>query len=263
VGRYNGAMRIGTWNLDHGEGVLKNALRQQVLEEHGADIWVLTETSDELRPTEAHSASASEERPLGEPPQRWVTIWSRYKRLGRVKTVDGSRTVASRFATPERGAGGPGGEGEVIVFGTVLPWHSDCDAGDKNWDKFHRVVPAQGQEWVAVREQFPHATLVVAGDFNQSLAGSFYWTRQCRTELRAALDSAGLQCPTGTWPYAHGTLEQPPIDHVAVAPPLDARLEVNLVTGWHGRNHDDVELTDHSGVLVDFETVPIEGWLAR
>jgi exonuclease III len=253
-------MRIGTWNVEHARGTVPNELRRQVLESLDADIWVLTETRDELRPSPDHALTPSAPLPSGlldgsDATDRWVSIWSRFPRLGRVATADPTRTTAARFATNRDGA-------ELIVFGTVLPWHADKDDDDKNWDKFHRVVAAQAEEWAAIRAEHPHAALVVAGDFNHSLSGpGYYWTKQGRAELRAAFEGAGLQCLTGAWPLA--PLVEAPIDHIAVAPPLDARLEVAEVTAWTNRNGDDVVLSDHSGVLVECRTIPIEGWLAE
>lgn len=55
-----------------------------------------------------------------------------------------------------------------MVYGTVLPWHSDRGDGGsvavRNWSEYLRVTPEQGQEWQGLRETHAAALLVVAGD---------------------------------------------------------------------------------------------------
>jgi len=41
-------LRIGTWNTEYASGVDKNARRLALLNGRPADVWVLTETHDDL-----------------------------------------------------------------------------------------------------------------------------------------------------------------------------------------------------------------------
>lgn len=76
-------MRIGTWNVDY---VFKHRLdilrRVLSLRDNQADIWVLTETHDELVPPGCEHVAHSEPRPKNfsaiRPGSRWVSIWSRF-----------------------------------------------------------------------------------------------------------------------------------------------------------------------------------------
>jgi hypothetical protein len=49
-------VRIGTWNVEYAAGAAKNALRRDVLKAADADIWVLTETHDELNLTAGYTS---------------------------------------------------------------------------------------------------------------------------------------------------------------------------------------------------------------
>jgi hypothetical protein len=73
----------------------------------------------------------------------------------------------------------------LLVFGTVLPWHSDPgpEEGVKapSWSEHYRVIREQDEEWSALRDSNPELALCVAGDLNVNLGGKhFYGTREGR-----------------------------------------------------------------------------------
>jgi hypothetical protein len=68
-------LRIGTWNADHAKPS-RNGGRLDVLRQFHADIWVLTETRDDLKPGDNYCPTHSAMQ-LGTRAERWVTIWSR------------------------------------------------------------------------------------------------------------------------------------------------------------------------------------------
>ena len=163
-------VKIGTWNVEYGRGE-RNARRLAKLREHDADVWVLTETHDEVDLSETHEAIRTERRYPSNPSSFWTTIWTRRPCLERIDTVDRERTVAARLELA------PGQD--LIVYGTVLPWNGDAGPDKsrqaKGWAEFDRVVPEQGKEWTALRQSNPDSTLVVAGDLNQSLGQKHYY----------------------------------------------------------------------------------------
>jgi hypothetical protein len=55
-------MRIGTWNVEYAYQPRLDALRQ-VLANNSADIWILTETHDDLVPEDLTHVAHSEPRP--------------------------------------------------------------------------------------------------------------------------------------------------------------------------------------------------------
>jgi endonuclease/exonuclease/phosphatase family metal-dependent hydrolase len=144
-------------------------------------------------------------------------------------------------------------EGDVLVYGTVLPWHADTGpSGDKqvNWAEHRRVVPIQGAEWRSLRRQHPGHTLVVAGDFNQSLGERhFYGGRELRRLLETECASADLAVLTGL-AHRNVPLVNPAIDHIAVAPPAGFSVSADRVTGWEGAWEGPGRLSDHSAVAV-------------
>lgn len=166
----------------------------------------------------------------------------------RLPTFDPRRCVAARLDA--------GDAGELVVYGTVLPWNGDAGPNEmhpaRGWDEFRRVVPQQGREWATLRDRHPLATLVVAGDLNQDLGGRHYYgTRECRATLKAKMAEADLTCHTTTDRFGRGALEHPPIDHVCASPGRDRSLTATA----HGWNNvaDGVKLSDHGGTLVKFE----------
>jgi hypothetical protein len=155
------ALRVGTWNVQYARGVEKNRRRLDLLSSRQADIWVLTETHDDLDLSGTHRAIHSEQWYVT-PGGRWTTIWTSLPLIERLTTADPDRCVAARLDG--------GAAGEVVVYGTVLPWNGDVgpkvESPARGWEEFRRVVPAQGQEWADLRQRFPDAALVVAGDLN-------------------------------------------------------------------------------------------------
>lgn len=234
---------MGTWNLEYARGVQKNRRRLKALTSRAADVWVLTETHDDLDLSDTHTPLHSEQR-YAEPGGRWTTIWTALPVLERLETVDPLRCVAVRL---------DGGDlGELVVYGTVLPWSGDVGPDPerlaRGWEEFHRVTPLQGAEWRDLRRRFPEATLVVAGDLNNDLGGAhFYGSRATRELLTRELASADLRCLTTTDAFPERMLTFPPIDHVCVSPGAGLDLDVE-VEGWDNIV-DGVRLSDHSGVL--------------
>ncbi len=81
--------------------------------------------------------------------------------------------------------------GQLIVYGTVLPWKDDEFSG---WSKHHSVIEQQAAEWLALRKQYPNTPLCIAGDFNSDMgSGSRYGTKQGVTALRRGLESVDIQ----------------------------------------------------------------------
>ena len=239
-------MRVGTWNVEYGAGEPKNRARLKLLSDQAADIWVLTETNDALDLSPSHRPVRSLQRPNGPPGARWVTIWSRWPFLERVGVADPERAAAALIDTPQ---------GPLVVYGTVLPWHSDRGRHPsgvvvKNWSEFYRVLEEQSQEWLELRRRLPGVGLCVAGDLNMSLGGPHYYgTTLGRERLRAALELSGLHCATSWDRVPEGLVRHPMIDHVLLDRETADRCRV--VAGWEGRSPDGVRLSDHSGVVVE------------
>lgn len=230
---------IGTWNVE-GANLPKNPRRLEIIHAANADIWVLTETRDELDLSFPYAANSSVPRDPTVATPRWVTIWSRFPLLAPVNVRDNSRTVAAIYKSPL---------GRLLVYGTVMPWHSDRDPETVNWAKHERVVAEQAAEWLALRQQHPEAALCVAGDLNMSLGGPrYYGTKEGRRLLQSGMERAGLTCVTRTEDVPVGLLEEPHIDHVLL--PESWGKGTRVVEAWPG-TVEGVRLSDHSGVVVE------------
>lgn len=238
-------MRIGTWNVQYAAGREKNAQRRTLLEGHTCDVWILTETHDELDLSATHVPVHSTQRPTGRAGGRWVSIWSRFSILRVVDVRDIRRTVAAILEAPS---------GPLLVYGTVMPWADDrgdtpSDLPVRNWSEHHRVVVQQGEEWAALRLAYPDVDLCVAGDLNMNLGGKHYYgTAKGRGFLREAMARSGLFCATETDRVPPGALAHPPIDHVLLPAGWAARTAV--AAAWEGRSAD-MRLSDHSGLVVE------------
>jgi len=209
-----------------------------------ADIWILTETHDDIDlSSSGHEAVRAQPRSSARQGEVWVTIWSRHPILDRVPVDDPDRTVAALVESPF---------GPLLVYGTVLPWHSDPgpNRDAKVWSEHHRVIPLQGSEWARLAERYSDARLCVAGDLNTNLGEPHYYgTRSGRALLREALEGAGLVCVTETDHVPPGRLRHAPIDHICPSAELASRATV--VEAWEGTAPDGSRLSDHSGLLIE------------
>lgn len=243
-------MRVGTWNVQYGRGSDLNDRRRRVMQRRDADVWVLTETHDELDLSATHYPLRSPSRFRRDQASRWVTIWTRFPVLEELPTADPSRCVAVRLD-------GGSAVGDVIIFGTVLPWYDDAgpDAAQpaNGWSEFYRVTPEQGAEWKQLRISYPASSLIVAGDLNHNLGGAHhYGTRRGRQVLRDALGMADLVCLTETELFSAGQLRTSPIDHICASPRAGLHVR-SQVDGWERIDDDGIRLSDHSGVLATIE----------
>lgn len=237
-------MRIGTWNVEYAYPKCLEAL-QRVLSENPADIWVLTETHDDLAPAGCGFVAHSAPRPKNwsgiREGSRWVSIWSRFPITQTVALpgADLERTLVAEVTISA--------SDKMLVYGTVMPWKGD--RGKFDWSEHHRVVPMQCAEWRALRERYPDAALCIAGDFNTDMGtGSYYGTREGIATIRSGLVDCGLGCATEPGRMSNGVLPCPLIDHIAVP---DAWLQQSgVVAAWPA---DKSRLSDHSGMVVEVD----------
>lgn len=239
-----GTIRIGTWNVEYANPA-RNPQRLALMNAANADVWVLTETRDALDLGNGYRPIHSDVRPRVSDGGRWVTVWARFSVVERISVKDPCRTVAALYDTPL---------GHLLLYGTVLPWHSDRGPTGyaKNWTEHHRVIPEQAAEWSDLTQRHPHAALCVAGDLNMSLGGGYYYgTRRGREMLNIGLSKVGLTCVTRTEQVPLGKLTKPHIDHVCV--PNAWANAARVVDAWPG-NINGIRLSDHSAVVVELHS---------
>jgi endonuclease/exonuclease/phosphatase family metal-dependent hydrolase len=233
------SLRVGTWNLDTG-GTREVAAQQRlVLAAQRADVWVLTETRDDITPGRTFIATHAEQQDLAVSKDlvagnRWVSIFARDCRRARLPVSDAQRTVAVLLEYSPIG--------RVIIFGTVMPWPASKPG-------YSEAAAAQAADWRRYRSAYPDASLIVAGDFNCDMdKGANFPGEAALQELREAMAECGLVCATVPSETPQGWFVDPPIDHVLVQP----GLRTQIVAGWEG-TLDGHTLSDHSGMIVEVQ----------
>lgn len=250
-GQLLSTMRIATWNLERpSPRSWKKGPRQlERMQAIAADIWVLTETRASITPGEGYSGLHSPPHPLRRPDEdeRWVSIWSRWPLKATDVPADPRGTASAIVETPD---------GPVVIYGTVIPYANEVDGEEPAgmWQSHYRSIQRQGAEWLALRQQYPQAPLVVAGDFNQDRDGSrWYGTHQGRTLLADELARADLACVTEEDVVQAGKLTfNHLVDHIAVSRGHLDQHTANL-SCWEPTDDDGTRLSDHPTVVVDLK----------
>lgn len=233
-------LRIGTWNVWYAFEKRLPAL-QEVTRINPADIWILTETHDDLVPFGCENVVHSTPRPKNwsgiRVGSRWVSIWSKYPlQAVPVELSDEKRTVV---ALADLGA-----KGKLLIYGTVLPWKDDQAAG---WSEHHRVIEQQSVEWLMLRKAYPDIPLCIAGDYNSDmLNGRRYGTKEGVEAINRGLAQCETVCATVPDRFPEGLLNVLPIDHVAI--PRAWQERTSVVAAWPAEKEI---LSDHSGMVVE------------
>lgn len=178
-------IRIANWNL---ERVLPSQKRATAIRaymaEINADIWILTETHAEMSPGDAYLSSISGEpdrvSQLGE---CWSAIWSSHPIEPLPSFVsDSSRCAAAKIQHPKLG--------NIIAYSCVLPWHGSTwrEIPSRDAAAFEAALELYSKDWERIRNSFPDSTLIVAGDFNQSVADWHYYGSRKTTSIARIRD---------------------------------------------------------------------------
>ena len=242
-------IRIGTWNTDYGIPTKVPALRARMAE-HPADVWVLTETRDALKPRGTHYRLSSPRRNHEEAPKyikqdsRWVSVWSRYplRRLLCFRPA-GYRTVVALIDLSQIRPGM-----KLIVYGTVLP--------EKNEIEHAKAIAAQSADWRRLLAKYPKAVICIAGDYNTDMGRSadyglryFYGPKGSTQQLLKSMRKLNLRCITAGGIPRRLRPKHPPIDHTALSDPHHRRAQV--VSVWAGSSGIGHEVQDRIGLVVE------------
>lgn len=240
-------MKLATWNL--ARPARSGARTERTLAMIGdvkADVWVLTETREQLRPSEgyvfaAHS-SIAKDRGIGE---TWVSIWSKTPGEKIPLQADPERSAAALVnVSPER---------PVIVIGTVLPWLGDTRQEQQRGSvAFQAALEGQAQEWSDIAARYDGVPICVAGDFNQDLVcRHYYGSGDGRKLLRATLARHNLKCLTGDEldPVSLATSQRAAsVDHICVSKAVE---NAKIVSVWPEESEVGPKLSDHFGVCAE------------
>lgn len=212
-----------------------------------SELWFLTETHEDLAPRQGYFGihSGTPDR-FFRPGERWSSIWSKWPIESLSSYVsDASRCIAGKIEHADLG--------EIILFGTVLPWNSDPRAKESSsYEAFTEALYVQKSDWLRIRREFPKATLIVAGDFNQGLVDKhFYGSKKKRIVLESALNDCDLSLLTAgaNDPIARDSYPRANIDHICIASPLEWSVE--KTSRWPDTPQPVQRLSDHFGISVE------------
>ena len=214
---------------------------QQLCQSIDSDIWFLTETHQALTPHHGYYShfTGTPDRE-SEPGEKWSAIWSKWP----IEPLEGSvsdpaRSVAGRIKESEFG--------ELILYGTVLPWNTDPRAKEVgSFAVFAQAIEIHKSDWLKIKQDFPKATLIVAGDFNQSLVENHhYGSKEKRVILENALRDGDLLVLTGgpNDPINRDSSPRANIDHICIASALE--WSIKKTQRWPDLAVPDKKLSDH------------------
>ena len=238
-------LTISNWNL---ERILPSQKRlvemQKYFADSIADIWFLTETHEKVDPSQGFflCCSGVPDRHSREG-ERWVAIWSRWQVEQLDAFVsDSARCIAGRIMDSPFG--------ELIVYGTILPWTNDWRGiPGATGQAFEAALDLQKQDWLRLKKEFPDATMILAGDFNQDLSEwHYYGSKKKRALLEGALaesDLVALTCGESD-PIARDSSPMACIDHICISIKNDWTLE--STSRWPDSERPVPSLSDHFGV---------------
>lgn len=244
--RPSNRMRVATWNLQSDRTLTQERAEhfRHAMEAVEADVWVLTESWANacLLPGYRLVSQSCEAVDLS-PARRWVAIWSK----GDAESVEvlgqpDRMVCASTKSSTTR---------EAVIVGTVLPWKFDVRW--PNSEGFRAALDMQQTEWRRLAKSAPDKTLLLAGDFNQSLPHQrYYGSRRNEIALNTALESQELRCVTLGNDSLTGL---PRIDHICVQRHTLQSLHGSRIGTWSIPAVRGKPITDHSGVYVDWDDV--------
>ncbi len=242
-------MRIATWNMESQRRLTpqREAAFQKSMAEVNADVWVLTETWRTFSPGAGYQllSQSQQAADLNRRSDRcWVSLWGKLSLLGVSQETQNQpdRLAGCRIVMSN--------QQNLVVVGTVLPWNSDrLWPGERG---FFASLGFQTEEWETQRKGWSRSTLVVAGDFNQSIPHErWYGSRKRAEALNNAFQKLDVQCLT------QGKCEltgHPRIDHICISRSSLDLHHLPPIGDWIIPSINDEPVTDHSGVYVDWET---------
>lgn len=220
---------------------MKNVARMQTIGTVGADIWVLTETSDAIRVHDHRAPSTPIENYHGNG-ECLTAIHSRWP-IGRVHTTwDALSCVCAEVTSPV---------GPLVVYGTVVPYanYRGLKGTSRRWQEHRAAIAELADDLRRIRALRPEAEFVLAGDFNQSRDGSgWYEDAQSVAALTEALQEAGLTCVTQQPRQQLGLEQRSTVDHICLSDRLVAALQD--VWAWSGSTQEGLRMSDHNGIGV-------------
>ena len=219
-------MKIATWNIERlrHKRLLDEMLRS--INDINADILVLTETDQRLRPHYRFCYETPQmalSRPdIYAPTENRVSIYTNYPCVCRHSTCDDNTALCVELETDK---------GNLIVYGTIIGIYGN---------RHQTFMPELAKQMDDIIRLSRRGTAVcLCGDFNCSFADNYYFTAAGRTAILNGLSSSGLTLITVHQPEC--------IDHIALTKDFIGNADVR-VEEWNQLK----TLSDHKGVAAAF-----------
>ena len=217
-------MKIATWNVER----LKHKASLEKLkadcEQIGADILVLTETDQRLRPDFKYCYEtpllAAIQPDLYAPTENRVSIYTNYPCVRQHETYDAATSLCVELET-ERG--------NLLVYGTIIGIYGNRHPSF--------MVDLRRQADDVSRLSRLGDGFCICGDFNCSFADNYYFTKLGRSIILETCEQNDIRLLTGSVPEC--------IDHIAVSAEFVGNSSV-YIEEWNL----DKCLSDHKGIAV-------------
>lgn len=243
------SLSISNWNVERAlPGHPKFDRIVETLSRIQSDIWFITETHQALVPKSGfYSVFSGTPDREGAEGEQWSAIWSRWPITSLNSYVtDKARCVAGVIENSPFG--------ELVLYGTVLPWSTDPRASlVGSYAAYEENLNLQMEDWSRIRKDFPHTQnlFILGGDFNQSLAPAHYYgSKEKRVLLETALAEFNLEPTTamGNDPIFRDSAPNACIDHICVS---SGGWQVRSTTRWPVPPNLKSADSDHYGVKVE------------
>lgn len=244
-------LAISNWNV---ERVLPSQFRFDSLcttiRSIESDIWIFTETHCDLRP-QKHSYGVFSGTPERESKdgEAWCSIWSRWPITDLSEYVSDKSRCAAGIITESP-------FGRMLIYATVLPWSTDPRAhGKGSYETYKREIELQQKDWVMLRDRYLADVLIVAGDFNQSLAPRHYYGSSEKRKLLESVMSQSELEPITAMENDPVYRDSPPnacIDHIFVS---RGDWKVASTSRWPNSISLKGADSDHYGIRVEISRV--------
>lgn len=222
----NQTLRIATWNVERLrhknklEEILSRCLAAK------ADILVLTETDERVRPEYEYCYSTAilkgTQTPViyGDTENR-VSIFTNYKCVRQYKTYDDKTSICVELETSI---------GNLIVYGTIIGI-----SGNRRID-YNEDLAKQLEDIRMLAEEDKNICMI--GDYNCSFGDNFYYTKAGRNAMLNCFQNYHISILTADRAEC--------IDHIAVSDSFMKGVSVKSIEEWN----TDMSLSDHKGIVV-------------
>ena len=220
-------MRIATWNIERLKHRSDIALINSTLAELKADILVLTETDNQVVPTNYKFCIQTPKLNQIQPDyylesENRVTIYTNYEIIRQHETYDNYTSLCVELKTePET----------IIVYGTIIGIFGNRNK-NFNTDLTQQIIDYQ--------KLSKEKNFCLVGDYNTSFADNYYFTNKGRNELNKVFKECKLNLLTGNKTEC--------IDHIAISENFITNMEIEI-----GEWNLDKKLSDHKGIYVELK----------